>query len=156
MLDEKDFSERLKVDLSETDTLRTLSSSRDVYTCLKLMKDLSKVKRFILAARQQEVEGKKISMDMSMNYYYSIDELLGMAEYDFRKGQIGDNEFNNRINEVCKNQNLDFNHLIEITDQISQLEKKPNRDASIKLAQEIEAHTVKEYEKRRQKQKEKE
>ena len=50
MLDEKDFSERLKVDLSETDTLRTLSSSRDVYTCLKLMKDLSKVKRFILAA----------------------------------------------------------------------------------------------------------
>lgn len=155
MSNENDFSERIKVDLTEVEPLRTLSSNRDVYTCLKLMRDVAKVQSFILAARQQEVKGKKISMDMSMNYY-SINELFDIAEYDFRKGKIGGNEFNNRINEVCKNQNLDFNHLIEITDQISQLEKKPNRDASIKLAPEIEDYIEKEYEKRMQNGKEQE
>lgn len=154
MANESDFSERLKVDLKDTELPGTPSSNRDVYTCLRLMGDASKVLHFILSARQQEVEGKKISMDMSMNYFYSISELLGMAEYDFRKGEIGSNEFNNRINEVCKNQNLDFNYLIEITDQINQLEKKPNRDATINLAQEIEANVEKEAERRKQNEKE--
>ncbi len=156
MSNENDFSERIKVDLTETEPPRTQAFNRDVYTCLKLMGDAEKVQSFILEIRQQEVEGKKISMDMSMGYYYSIKELLGMAECDFREGKIGGNEFNNRINKVCKNQNLDFNHLIEITHQISKLEKKPNRSASIKLAQEIEAHTIKEYEKRMQNEKEQE
>ena len=66
----------------------------------------------------------------------------------FRKGKIGDNEFNNRMNEACENQHLNFDYLMEIIEKIGLLEKQPNRDASIKLAQEIEKSIIEEREKR--------
>ncbi len=146
--DKIDFSEILKVDLDKINPPKILSSSRDVYTCLKLMGDTAKVQSFLLAASQQEVDGKKISMDKSMNYFYAINAQLGNAECDFRKGKIGDNEFNNRMNEACESQHLNFDYLMEITEKIGLLEKQPNRDASIKLAQEIEKSIIEEREKR--------
>ena len=87
-------------------------------------------------------------MNMSRNYFYSINEQLGSAEYSFRKGKIGKSEFNNEINRICESQNLDFEYLMGIIEKINILEKQPDQDASIKFAQEIEANIVEEHEKR--------
>ena len=85
---------------------------------------------------------------MSRNYFYNISDKLSHAEFDFRKGKIDGNEFNSRINEICKSCNLDFKYLMEIVDKISSLEKENNKEESIKLAQYIEAKAIQEHEKR--------
>ena len=145
-----DFLESLKI--SDTNQLNTTKempySDRDVYTCLKLMGDTAKVQRFLLLAREQEVDDKKISTDMSISYFYNVCAKLGYAEFDFREGRINGNEFNRTINEVCKSHNLDFNYLMEIVEKISSLEKEPNREESIKLAQAIENRAIEEHKKR--------
>lgn len=124
------------------------SSDRDAYTCLKLMEDTAKVQNFLSSVGEQEVEGKKISTDISMNYFYNVCTNLGYAEYDFRKGKINSTDFNSRLNEICKNHDLDFDYLIQIVKKIDSLEQEPNTEENIKLAQEIEARAIEEHEKR--------
>ena len=124
------------------------SSDRDAYTCLKLMEDTAKVQNFLSSVGEQEVEGKKISTDISMNYFYNVCTNLGYAEYDFRKGKINSTDFNSRLNEICKNHDLDFDYLIQIVKKIDSLEQEPNIEENIKLAQEIEARAIEKNEKR--------
>lgn len=144
------FLESLKVsDTKQINATREAAySDRDVYTCLKLMGDTAKIQDFLLSTREQEVDDKKISTDMSRNYFYNISDKLSHAEFDFRKGKIDGNEFNSRINEICKSCNLDFKYLMEIVDKISSLEKENNKEESIKLAQNIETKAIQEHEKR--------
>lgn len=145
-----EFFNSLKVsDTKQSNATREMiDSDKDIDTCLKLMGDTAKVQRFLLAAGKQEVDSEKISTSMSMNYFYNICHKLGHAEFDFREGRIDGNEFNRRINEACKSSNLDLGYLIEIVEKISSLEKEPNREESVKLAQDIEAKAVEEHEKR--------
>lgn len=112
------------------------------------MGDFSKIQSFLLETKKQETEDKKIPTDMSMNYFYTLNAKLGYAEFDFRKNRIDSNEFNRKINEVCKSHNLDFDYLINLVEQISSLEKEPNIEESIKLAQAIETKTIEEHKKR--------
>lgn len=145
-----DFLRSLKVsDVGETNIIReTLYSDRDVYTCLKLMADTGKTLDFLVSVSQQEVDDEKISTDNSANYYYVLNAQLGHAEYDYREGRIDGTEFNSKINEACKEHNLDFKYLMEITEKIDSLLREPNQQNSIELAQEIEARAVEELEKR--------
>lgn len=145
-----DFLESLKVaNQNQLNATKEIPySDRDVYTCLKLMGDTAKVQNFLLSAREQEVDDKKVSTDMSINYFYNVCAKLGYAEFDFREGRIDGNEFNRKINEVCKSHNLDFDYLIKIVNQISLLEREPNREESIKLAQDIETRAIEEHKKR--------
>lgn len=141
--DRKNFLEGLKApETSETPSVRAPFSDRDVYTCLKLMGDTNKVHEFLLSAKKQEVDGPKISTEMSANYFYVICYELGRAEYEFREGTIDRTEFNNKINQVCKSHYLDFNYLIEITKKIDSLERKPSQNESAKLAQEVETTII--------------
>ena len=87
-------------------------------------------------------------MSMASNYYNSINQQLGNAEFDFRKGKITETEFNSKISNVCKEHNLDFNNLLSLTDRIETLEREPNEEESIKLAQEIETKVLEDREKR--------
>ena len=85
----KNFMENLKVTEENKINLEHSSfSNRDVYTCLKLMGDTSKVRKFLLLDREDTVEEKKISTNMSSNYFYTINAELGDIEYSFRKGKI--------------------------------------------------------------------
>lgn len=141
--DRKNFLEGLKApESSEISSVKAPFSDRDVYTCLKLMGDTNKVHEFLLSAKNQEVDGSKISTQMSANYFYVICYKLGHAEYDFREGRIDSTEFNNKINQICKSQHLDFNYLIEIIEKIASLEREPSQNESAKLAQEIEATII--------------
>lgn len=139
----ENFLEGLKApEVGEITSVRTPFSDRDVYTCLRLMGDVNKVNRFLLLAKEQEVDGTKISTEMSANYFYVIGHELGNAEYAFREGTIDSTEFNDKINQICKNHHLDFSYLIEITKKISLLERKPSQNESTKLAQEVEATII--------------
>lgn len=84
------FLESLKVsDTKQINATREAAySDRDVYTCLKLMGDTAKIQDFLLSTREQEVDDKKISTDMSRNYFYNISDKLSHAEFGFRKGNI--------------------------------------------------------------------
>ncbi len=143
---DSDFLKRVKVS-DEHKEVENTSPDRNVYTCLKLMEDTNKIEKFLLSMRQQEVDGKKISTKLSTNYFYNICAQLGYAEFDFRKGRINGNEFDRKIDEVCKNSNLDFSYLMETVKQISLLEKTPNQEERIKLVQEIENKAIEQHEK---------
>lgn len=152
-----DFLDSLKVSENdkEIDNMKEPSSNRDVYTCIKLMQDTSKVQNFLLSASKQKVDDKSVSTDISTNYFYNVLSSLGYAEFDFRKNRIDIKQFNDRIDNICKSQNLDFDYLMTIVDQISYFEKNPNRNACLKLAQDIEARAIEEHEKRKNPDKEK-
>lgn len=147
---DNDFLRGLKVQVENTQKLerKELFSELDIYTCLSLMKDTAKVKRFLMITENESSDNQKLSVDMSTNYYSGINHELGEIEYDFRKGKISETEFNNRINKVCKENKLDFNNLLSFTDRIEKLEREQNEDENIKLAQEIEARVIEEQEKR--------
>lgn len=146
-----DFLEGLKVQVEDKPKpYRTeLFSEMDIYTCLSLMRDTSRIQEFLRTAREESPGSQRISIDMSSNYYNSINQQLGNAEFDFRKGKINDSEFNSRISRVCKEHNLDFDYLLQTTDKIDILEKNENSKEMIKLAQEIETRVIEEREKRK-------
>lgn len=152
----KEFFESLKVQSVEqqSTTREEPYSDSDVYTCLKLMQYTNKIINFLASAREQKVEGLKLSKGTAMNYFYNIAYKLSHAELDFRKGTIDGDTFNKRIDEACKSSKLDFNYLMELVNQIDSLEKKPNKEESIKLAQSIEDKAVQENEKRLSEEKE--
>lgn len=145
-----DFLNGLKVQVEDNTELEKseLFSEMDIYTCLSLMRDTSKIQEFLRMANESSPANKKTSVDVSTTYYNSINQQLGNAEYDFRKGKISKTEFNNRVSKVCKEHNLDFGNLLSLTDRIDTLERKQNEDENIKLAQEIETRVLEEREKR--------
>ena len=118
------------------------------------MKDTARVQNFLRIAREESPANQRISVSMATNYYNSINQQLGNVEFNFRKGKITEAEFNSKISNVCKEHNLDFNNLLSLTDRIETLEREPNEEESIKLAQEIEARVIEEREKRLGKEKE--
>lgn len=151
-----DFLSGLKVQVEDKPKLERpeLFSEMDIYTCLSLMKDTARVQNFLRIAREESPANQRISVSMATNYYNSINQQLGNVEFDFRKGKITETEFNSKISNVCKEHNLDFNNLLSLTDRIETLEREPNEEESIKLAQEIEARVIEEREKRLGKEKE--
>ena len=145
-----DFLEGLKVqvgDKPKSDRIE-LFSEMDIYTCLSLMRDTARVQNFLRMAREESPANQRISVSMATSYYNSINQQLGNVEFDFRKGKISETEFNSKISKVCKEHNLDFNNLLSLTDRIETLEREPNEEENIKLAQEIETRVIEEREKR--------
>lgn len=147
---DNDFLMGLKVQVENTQKIerQELFSELDIYTCLSLMRDTARVKRFLMLTENESSDNQKLSVDMSTNYYSAINHELGEIEYDFSKGKISETELKNRINKVCKENKLDFNNLLSFTDRIEKLEREQNEDENIKLAQEIEARVIEEREKR--------
>lgn len=153
---DKDFEESLKVNLNDIKPQKIPSSDRDVYTCLKLMKDTNQINDFLLKVNEQaEIEQMdEIPVGTAMNYYYSIGHQLGEAEYSFREDEIGGREFNDRINKICSLYELDFEYLMETVDKVGDLKNKSNSQEEMrKLAQEIEKKAVERREKQNDKEK---
>lgn len=112
------FSERIKVeqkDLIPRDALEK---------CLWVMKATAKAYNF---GHKMQDKGKK-NEDI-INYNYSINEVLGNLEYDFREGRISKEEFEKSCKEVYERFDINFD---VIKSNLEALEKAEENDKKIK------------------------
>lgn len=120
------------------------SSNKDRYVCLKMMQDLSKIYNFLITAQNRDAgtNSENKAPSETSNHYYIINKQLGDIEYNFRQGKITSAEFSNSLDKIYSQYQLDFDHLLDISQSIDSLGRYPSDEQINQLSQQLDSEVL--------------